>query len=228
MDDEKGGQKNQEDSKKKVLLEKFKIAAEIQDNYNNLFWTRTTVFFAINTALFAGYGLMATEILKILLNSRIPVEALIITLMLVIFGIVGVYLSWLWQQIHRRATFLQNYYRFRASVIEKSIGIEPAIFGQSYEIATAEKALEKSDKEWEEVYGGEWQKKKAEWQEKSIELEKQFEDIKAEKWEKEKSKDASSLRDRLDRVYLVFIYAWISLSVLGVAILIISSVSRLD
>jgi len=35
MNDEKGG-RNQEDSKKKVLLEKFKIVAEIQDNYNNL------------------------------------------------------------------------------------------------------------------------------------------------------------------------------------------------
>jgi hypothetical protein len=46
-----------------VLLEKFKLAATFQDNYNNLFWVRTGTFFAITAALFAGYGLIATKIL---------------------------------------------------------------------------------------------------------------------------------------------------------------------
>ncbi len=41
------------DKKYDILLEKFKIAAQIQDNYNSLFWYRTSVFFAIIGALFA-------------------------------------------------------------------------------------------------------------------------------------------------------------------------------
>jgi hypothetical protein len=50
-----------EDQKIQILLEKFKLAAQIQENYNSLFWYRTTIFFAINTALFGGYALMAKD-----------------------------------------------------------------------------------------------------------------------------------------------------------------------
>jgi len=128
----------------KILLEKFRIAAEIQDRYNNLFWTRTTVFFGAISALFAAYGLIATEILKQLIlkaGSPLPLEVIPLILMLIIFGGVGAYLSWLWKEIHKRATFLQNYYRFRAGVIEKSIGIKPEIFGYIYEIAVEREAF---------------------------------------------------------------------------------------
>lgn len=113
---------------KNILLEKFKIAAKIQDNYNNLFWYRTSVFFAIISALFAGYGLVSSEIIK---QASIHSEVTPLISTLVIFGVAGAVLSWLWLQMHKRATFLQEYYRFRASEIEISLGVEPEIFGKS-------------------------------------------------------------------------------------------------
>jgi len=193
-----------EDKKIKTLLEKFKITAQIQDNYNTLFWTRTTVFIAINTALFAGYALAATTILDL---NPLPPQAIPITLMLVLFGIVGALLSALWLQIHRRATFLQDYYRFRASVIEKAIGIEPEIFGKSYRIASTKNT-------WNDVYGNEWQEKKEEW-------ENLFKELVGKSWEAEKGKDPGSLRENLERIYIVFIGIWILLSSLGMVILLL-------
>jgi hypothetical protein len=191
-----------EDRKIDILLEKFKISAQIQDNYNTLFWTRTTVFFAINTALFAGYALAATRILD--LNS-LPPQAIPVTLMLVIFGVVGALLSALWLRIHRRATFLQDYYRFRASVIEDAIGMEPEIFGKSYRIASTEDT-------WDKVYGSEWQDKKKEWEEL-------FRKLVGKAWKDQKATDPGSLRKNLDSIYIVFIGVWILLSALGVVIL---------
>ena len=199
---------NDDIEKKKLLMEKFKIAVNIQDNYNNLFWTRTTVFFAINTALFAGYGLVVTEILKLLVKpDTLPQEARIITAILVIFGIVGALLSWRWQKIHERATFLQEYYRFRASVIEESIGIEPEIFGKSYAIASTKKT-------WDEIYGNEGQKIKEQW-------EKLFLKLTGKKWKDEKDKDPGSLRHNLNLIYGIFVVVWIALSVIGVLIMLI-------
>jgi hypothetical protein len=233
-----------------ILLEKFKIAATIQDKYNDLFWQRTTVFFAIISALFAGYGLISTEVLKqFLKGGSLLMQVIPFIIILMIFGGVGAYLSWLWLQIHKRATFLQNYYRFRAGVLEERIGNQPQLFAKSYEIATKEeaskKASKKSEKElekekqkkeekkWKKLYGDEWQEKKAEWEtewetewkvkweEKKKELEKEYKGIKAEKWDFEKSKDPGSLRRRLDNVYLVFIFVWIGLSIVGAVILLI-------
>lgn len=209
------------DKKIQVLLEKFKIAATIQDNYNNLFWYRTSVFFAIISVLFAGYGLTATEILK---HDSLPPEVTPLILMLMIFGVIGALLSWFWLQIHKRATFLQEYYRFRASVIEKSIeksiGIEleiPEIFGSSYRIASEDKASEMESKEvWMKIYGTEGSKKREDWK-------TMFKDLVGEEWENQKKGDAGSLRNRLKHVYWVFIGVWISLSLLGVVILILKN-----
>lgn len=149
-DDDKKGNYAGEDKKIKVLLEKFRISAEIQNSYNSLFWSRTTVFFAINTALFAGYGLVATKILE--LNLLAP-HAIPITLMLVIFGAVGALLSYYWLHIHNRATFLQDYYRDRAGVIEEKITSEPElsdlpeIFGETYSKATTKEKVPSSLRE---------------------------------------------------------------------------------
>jgi len=195
---------DREDKKIKVLLEKFRISAEIQDRYNTLFWTRTTVFFAINTALFAGYGLAATRILDL---NPLPHQAILVSSMLLIFGIVGALLSLLWLQIHNRARFLQEYYRFRASVIEKEIGIGPEIFGKSYSIAT-------TDNKWEVVYGNEWQEKKQQW-------EASFKEHVGKEWANEKERDPGSLRKNLERIYKIFIVVWSLLSSLGVVTLLL-------
>ncbi len=198
MNDEK------QDNKIKILLEKFRISAEIQDNYNTLFWTRTTVFFAINTALFAGYALAATRIIDL---NPIPPQGILVTFMLVIFGIVGALLSAFWLQIHKRATFLQDYYRFRASVIEKAIGVEPDIFGKSYRIASTKDT-------WDDVYGSESEEKKKEWNTLTKELI-------SKKWNLDEAKVPGSLRENLERIYKVFIAVWILLSSIGLVILLV-------
>jgi hypothetical protein len=225
MEDEKEEHKEDENKDKRIppegtkniLLEKFKLAAEIQDRYNNLFWQRTGVFFAIVSALFVGYGLIGSEILKqfITNDGSLPQGAIPFTLILIIFGGVGAYVSWLWRQIHRRATFLQNYYRFRASVLEKEIGDEPEIFAKGYMIASTERYSKKEgpEKSWRDVYGNEWENKKNEW-------DTQFRGLANKKgWDEAKGRDPGSLRERLDQVYLIFMGVWIAMSVLGCVML---------
>ena len=191
-DDSKG-------EEKKILLEKFKLAATIQDNYNSLFWYRTTVFFGINTALFAGYGLVATKILEL---NPVTVQAALTTIMLVLFGVFGAYLSKVWLQIHKRATFLQNYYRFRAGVIEQELKTEPELFAKSYRIAAITKSTatkEELDLIWKDLYKKEWEEKRNQWNE-------DFKELNGKEWDIAKSEDPGSLRGNLDRVYSVFKY----------------------
>jgi hypothetical protein len=97
--------------KDEIRLEKFRIAAQIQDKYNDLFWYRISVFFGIISALFAGYGLIATQVLK---HDSPLLEVVPLILVLVTFGVAGALLSRFWLQMHQRATYLQDYYRFRA------------------------------------------------------------------------------------------------------------------
>jgi hypothetical protein len=204
--------KDQEKVKKEILLEKFKIAAEIQDRYNNLFWYRTTVFFGINTALFAGYGLVATKILEL---EPVTIQADLITGILMLFGVFGAYLSKVWLQIHKRATFLQNYYRFRAGVIEQKLNTEPEIFAKSYRIAALTKSMatkEELEQIWKDLYKNEWEEKRNQWNE-------DFKELNGKEWDIAKSEDPGSLRGNLDRVYSVFKYVWIILSILGGVIL---------
>jgi hypothetical protein len=145
--------------------------------------------------------------------------------MLVLLGGVGAYLSWLWLQIHQRATFLQNYSRFRASVFEKAIGEEAELFAKSYKIASAKKGSakipfvrkaptdEELDEAWKSAYDqGEWKEKRDEWY-------KQFNLFNEKGWKEAKKEDSGSLRKSLDHVYIVFFVIWILLSLLGVAIL---------
>ena len=191
-DDSKG-------EEKKILLEKFKLAATIQDNYNSLFWYRTTVFFGINTALFAGYGLVATKILEL---NPVTVQAALTTIMLVLFGVFGAYLSKVWLQIHKRATFLQNYYRFRAGVIEQELKTEPELFAKSYRIAAITKSTatkEELEQIWKDLYKKEWEEKRNQWNE-------DFKELNGKEWDIAKSEDPGSLRGNLDRVYSVFKY----------------------
>lgn len=209
------GEQDKLDRRDNILLEKFNIAAQIQDNYNNLFWYRTSVFFAIIAALFAGYALVSTEIFK---HDSITPELKPLILMLVFFGITAAISSGL--QMHKRATFLQEYYRFRASDIETSLGVEPEIFGGCYAVATKSEAPKKettmesnegTKNVWEQIYGAEWQEKRKKW-------EKRFSELNGEEWSKLKKKDPGSLRRRLDLIYLAFIIVWSGLSLLGVLV----------
>jgi hypothetical protein len=86
---------------KEILMEKFKIVAQISDNYNNLFWQRTNVFFVIISALFAAYGLTATKVLEVgRPGTGTPEEFAFVlvpvALVLVFIGVFGALLSKLW------------------------------------------------------------------------------------------------------------------------------------
>lgn len=193
------GQKIHEDDNK-VLLEKFRIGADIQKKHNSLFWYRISIFFVITGALFAGNGVASTEIIK---HNSLPPEVTSIILMLVIFGVAGSVLSWFWLQMHKRATFLHNYYRFRASEIEKCIKVNSEIFGESYRIASKDEALKQ---EWEKIYGPEWKKI--------------FKELVGEEWKDGgRNRVPGSHEKKLDWVYKVFIIVWILLSLGGVAML---------
>jgi len=183
--------------KDEILLEKYKLAAQIQDNYNNLFWYRTSVFFGIIAALFAGYGLVSTEIIK---HDSFPFEVTPLIGVLVAFGVVGALLSWYWLQMHQRATLLQDYYRFCTSKIEECLEVEPDIFGKNYMMATEPKPKKGTMKESDETT--------------KIALGEVF----VEEWKKTKGKVPGSLRKKLDRIYLVFIIVWSFLSLLGVLV----------
>jgi hypothetical protein len=201
---------------KEVLMEKFKIAAHIQDNYNTLFWHRTNVFFVINSALFAAYGLTATKILEVgKLGTGTPEEfafvLIPISLALVFIGVFGALLSKLWLNIHRRASFLQNHWRERAKILEDEIGKGSMIFD---EFRMSE------DKKYEAKFGLVRNKKKM-----LLDflngLGLTREGRSDEKHKKGvQQRTPKGLREILDQVFLSFIVIWICLSLLGIAIVV--------
>lgn len=191
----KGNDKlNREDE---IRLEKYKLAAQIQDNYNNLFWYRTSVFFAIIAALFAGYGLVSTEVLK---HGSIPLEVTPLIGVLVAFGVAGALLSWYWLQMHKRAVFLQEYYRRRAGAFEERLEVKPDMFGETYRMAAESKP------------------KRGKMEELDEKTKNVLKEVFGEEWKKTKMRDAGSLRERLNEIYKVFIIVWSFLSLLGVLV----------